>query len=323
MSQSPRYNRIMTIVIADALPPVTSAPALSEPFASRYPKTIHWFNARAAEVEHWPLAQHGCTPIEGWQLRQIGFEAKAGLTTGAGLAPWLARTLTGQTSQDERAVWLATLCSTVISQERATALPLSLLNVTSAEIEALSQAIDPLLVDAGDGIAMHALDDGVWQVHGPLPSTGRTITPMALMGQDLGDWWPTGDDWRAWRKRVNEIQMAWHDHPVNLERERQGLPAINSVWLFGGAPPFEPVSADGVSVTDTLAGPALQGDWSAWLDAWQDIESSLLASDPAQPVVLTGPDCLVRLTNAPSRWWGNLFANKQKNVWRDWWINRK
>jgi hypothetical protein len=313
----------MTIVIADALPPSTTVHALSEPFAARYPKTIHWFNARAAHVEHWSVAEHGCTPIEGWQLTQMGFKPAHDSTVGAGLAPWLARTLTGSAPPQKTPVWIATLCSTVISQERATALPLSLLNVSSAEIDALSQTVAPLMTNAGDGIELVALDDGVWQVSGPLPVCARTITPMALMGQDLGDWWPMGDHWRAWRKRVNEIQMAWHDHPVNLARERQGLPAVNSIWLFGGAAPFEVNDAAGLTMSDTLARLALEADWARWLDAWAEVEPLLLSADPDETVVLSGPDCLVHLTHAPARWWGNLFANKQKHAWRDWWINRK
>ena len=312
----------MTLVIADALPPAPTAHALGEAFASRYPNTVDWFNARSASFEHWPIREHGCTPIEGWQLMQLGFQPPSGLAVGAGLAPWLARTLGAASPKQPAPVWIATLCSTIISQERATAVPLSLLNVQSAEMAALAETAKPLLADAGDGIELVPLDDGIWQVTGPLPEAARTITPMALMGQDLGDWWPTGDAWRAWRKRLNEIQMAWHDHPVNQARERQGQPALNGLWLFGGGLPFEPTPRPDLRVNDQLGPSATEGDWSAWLDAWADIEQLLLAGEPDETVVLTGPDCLVHLTNAPTRWWRSLLNNKQKDTWRQWWINR-
>ena len=33
---------------------------------------------------------------------------------------------------------------------------------------------------------------------------------------------------------MNEAQMILHTHPVNAEREARGMPAVNSVWLWGG-----------------------------------------------------------------------------------------
>lgn len=32
---------------------------------------------------------------------------------------------------------------------------------------------------------------------------------------------------------MTELQMALHEHPVNLARERSGLPTANAVWLWG------------------------------------------------------------------------------------------
>ena len=52
------------------------------------------------------------------------------------------------------------------------------------------------------------------------------------------DWWmpyDTKEDGIAkrWRKLQNEIQMLWHIDPVNEERERRGIPSINSLWISG------------------------------------------------------------------------------------------
>src|SRR2546430_884920 len=33
---------------------------------------------------------------------------------------------------------------------------------------------------------------------------------------------------------MNEAQMLLHEHPVNAEREARGLPALNSIWFWGG-----------------------------------------------------------------------------------------
>ena len=36
------------------------------------------------------------------------------------------------------------------------------------------------------------------------------------------------------RRWLNEIQMFLHVHPVNAKRQAAGLPAVNSLWLWGG-----------------------------------------------------------------------------------------
>jgi len=35
---------------------------------------------------------------------------------------------------------------------------------------------------------------------------------------------------RNWHALMNEIQMLWHDHPVNRAREADGLPVVNAAW---------------------------------------------------------------------------------------------
>jgi len=52
------------------------------------------------------------------------------------------------------------------------------------------------------------------------------------------DWWmprDTNEDGIAkrWRKLQNEIQMLWHISSVNEEREKGGMPGINSLWISG------------------------------------------------------------------------------------------
>lgn len=307
----------MKLVISHALPPAAMAQALLGTFSERHPKIIHAFNSKQAHAEAWPLHRHGCTPAEGLSLTSMGFKPDANQTIGAGLGP-----LHAQVTASESPVWIAEFCATVISQERATVLPLTLLDASPSDIAALEDCASTLFSDDGDGIGIEPLGKGLWRIHADFPPEGQTISPLALMGQDLGDWWPTADAWRGWRKRVNEIQMAWHDHPVNQARQKQGLAAINNVWLYGGARGFEPEPNAGVVWIDDLAVPAWRGDWSGWLAAWSRIEPALLGSAPEHEIVLTGEDRLVRLSNSPSRWWSNLFAKSPKNTWRRWWLNQ-
>ncbi|MCD8503569.1 MAG: hypothetical protein LRY53_01790 [Burkholderiaceae bacterium] len=307
----------MTLIIPNALPPSSSAAALIEPFASRYPKLSHLFNARQAQTQRWLPHEYGCTPAEGLQLQLAGFNPEAGESIGSGLGA-----LHAKETRTDKPVWVAQLCATVISQERATVVPLCLTQPCATDIAELEDTARPLFSADDDGIEIEPLGNGIWRVHAEFAQTAGTISPMALMGQDLGDWWPTHDAWRAWRKRVNEIQMAWHDHPVNQRREQRGLPAINSVWLYGGARGFAPQTSLDHDWLVALEQAAWRGDWQGWLEAWADIESGLLSAEPEREIVLTGDNRIVRLNNAPKRWWQNLFAKEQQNSWRSWWLNQ-
>ncbi len=60
-------------------------------------------------------------------------------------------------------------------------------------------------------------------------------TPLSLVrGRSVGECLPQGQDAKEWRRRCNEIQMIMNSHPVNQQREVQGLPTVNSLWIWGG-----------------------------------------------------------------------------------------
>lgn len=61
----------------------------------------------------------------------------------------------------------------------------------------------------------------------------RVAEPAAAVGANLRDLQPAGRDAGRIRAWVNESQMVLHEHPVNLRRAADGLPAVNSVWLWG------------------------------------------------------------------------------------------
>jgi hypothetical protein len=83
-----------------------------------------------------------------------------------------------------------------------------------------------------------------WQLHAPLPQRWyltlneapelATVTPMQLAGRDISDGLPQGKDAATWHALLNEVQMLFHEHPVNLTREQRGEPAVNSIWPWGG-----------------------------------------------------------------------------------------
>lgn len=86
----------------------------------------------------------------------------------------------------------------------------------------------------------------------------RVAEPAAAVGANLRDLQPSGRDATRVRAWVNESQMVLHEHPVNLRRAAVGLPAVNSVWLWGfGAAASSPHAPEGELLTDD--------DWLAGL----------------------------------------------------------
>jgi hypothetical protein len=62
----------------------------------------------------------------------------------------------------------------------------------------------------------------------------ETIAPEATLNKDVSAYLPTGEGAINWASFTNEIQMLLFEHPVNQAREAKGLPAINSIWCYGG-----------------------------------------------------------------------------------------
>jgi hypothetical protein len=64
-----------------------------------------------------------------------------------------------------------------------------------------------------------------------------THTPSLASGLNIDIWMPkdthTPGLAKKWRRLQNEIQMIWHDHPVNEARLARGELTVNSVWLYG------------------------------------------------------------------------------------------
>jgi hypothetical protein len=106
-----------------------------------------------------------------------------------------------------------------------------------------------------DGPQFFAGGNGRWYVRDDAHARVTTCFMSEAMHRDIDSLLPAGDDGRHWRRVMNEIQMLLHAHPLNMAREARGLPAFNSLWLWGGgtAPPAASSSFSQVCSDDPLA----------------------------------------------------------------------
>ena len=61
-----------------------------------------------------------------------------------------------------------------------------------------------------------------------------TMPLVKVLGEDINQFSPTGDDADYWFKTINELQMLIHGSNVNFERESKNMWTANSIWLWGG-----------------------------------------------------------------------------------------
>ncbi len=114
-------------------------------------------------------------------------------------------------------------------------LPLSELVTSAHEISILMEEVNAILRE--EGIISLSQGTHCWIYAASDYESLYTHSVAQAKGRNI-DWWlPKDTDIlglaKQWRKIQNEIQMRWHIHPINEAREAQGLPRINSVWVYG------------------------------------------------------------------------------------------
>ncbi len=112
----------------------------------------------------------------------------------------------------------------------------------------------------------------------------------AIHGDRPDAWLPQGEGADDYRRLVSEVEMALHDHAVNVERAARGLPPVNSLWIWGGghAPERNELDLPPLFTDD----PLLAGYWECSTSVsyqWPaDIEACLQES--ANGIVAVAPD---------------------------------
>ena len=127
-------------------------------------------------------------------------------------------------------------------------------------------------------------------LRGPNPIETAPMSAAVLDGLPPDEFIPSGESAASYHQLLGEIQMALHEHDVNLKRAEAALPPINSLWLWGGGIAPEPVKRE---LPPLLANdPLFRGYWNsctAVVEDWPaDIES--VASTLSSTFVAVMPD---------------------------------
>lgn len=191
----------------------------------------------------------------------------------------------------------------LMGREHLTLLDPNALGLDAATSQALLEALRPLFEDDGWQLrwgaptrwyASHPLLDGL-----PTASLDRVVgrNPDLWLSADAARK-TASDATRALRRLQAEVQMSLYQHPLNARREAEGRDTVNSFWVSGcgrlpsGGLPDLPVWPAGLTLCDDLRAGLLSDDMPVWVDAWQQLDATVLAAlvrrlDAGQPLRLT------------------------------------
>ena len=194
--------------------------------------------------------------------------AKAwGLTTTDGLIPWAA--LEAKASLNEGWAFI-TPCHWAMGREHATLTDPATLELNEANSHTLLAAMQPYF--ATEGITLHYWQPTCWLAEGEVFRNLPTASVDRVLGRNVDRWLPAS---RQIKLLQNEMQMLLYTHPVNDERSAKRQRSVNSFWVSGSGALNQSATANPqVNLRRSLAQAALANDWTAYGQAWSQLDAN-------------------------------------------------
>jgi hypothetical protein len=126
------------------------------------------------------------------------------------------------------------------------------------------------------GYVLHYAAPLRWYVGHASLAQLATASLDRVIGRNVDAWLGTAPSLQAIRRLQSEVQMVLYTHPLNAQREAQGLLPINSFWL-SGCGVAQVVTGSEPTSDARLRAPALADDWAAWVKAWDTLDAGPLA----------------------------------------------
>ena len=230
--------------------------------------------------------------------------------TRDGLIPWAALEAVEKGLATGKAWAFITPCHWTMGREHATMTDPAALGMTPEQSQTLLAAMQPYFET--EGITLHYAAPERWLAEGDIFRHLATASLDRVLGRNVDPWLPgakTGDGRRArqpqaspapsggsvvreatsvgaisLRRLQNEMQMLLYTHPLNDQRGEERLRPVNSFWISGTGALSEPAPTSQARVTAprTLAQAAFTDDWTAYAQAWTQLDEGDIANLLAQ-----------------------------------------
>ncbi len=86
---------------------------------------------------------------------------------------------------------------------------------------------------AQDGITLQRYSASIWYLSIDTHTNFSTHALHEVIGRNVNQFMPMGEDAGVWKRFMNEAQMLLHMSEVNQQREARGHLPVNSIWLWG------------------------------------------------------------------------------------------
>ena len=212
--------------------------------------------------------------------------ATCGISAVDGLIPFGAwhAVQTGQSVQPGQAWAVITPCHWAVQSQHITMLSPRALNLQDEESRALLAAMLPFFAE--DGIDLIYDQPTRWLAQGEMFAQLATASPDRVIGggegKSVDDWLPRSESAKNLRRLQQEMQMLLYTHALTDARSERGELAVNSFWVSGtGAMTGAMLSKSKlptITQVNTLRDAAMNGDWTAWREAWTQIDATECAS---------------------------------------------
>jgi hypothetical protein len=282
----------MHVLIPDGLP---SSPALQQALAGVQRPAWRKLQRRLA-----PGAEIVLDEMAWSTPHEVALARALGLPDAPGLIPWAAH----ETQTIGQPCAFITPCHWQVHSDHLSLSDPAQLPLSEAESQALLALFQTYF--AQDGVTLRHLAPGAWLATGEVFRNLPSASLARAVGRNIDAWMPPTSEPRgaALRRLQNEMQMLLYTHALNDERAARGLQPVNSFWVSGAGelPSAAPIHSP-IQIDPRLLRPAMQGDLRAYAQAWQALDTEVLA--PLLGQIARGQSLQITLSNERSaQTWG-------------------
>ncbi|MBW0454393.1 MAG: hypothetical protein IXK25_01830 [Candidatus Kinetoplastibacterium crithidii] len=257
----------MLIVIPGFFPPNEFNININNIIKKEMPYIFKWLkNASIKHIDNQSL-NYGCTAFEAWQIKNTGFVPNDNQTISSALGPFL----TNFEKQDNYPIWLLELVNIEINTSGINLSNPYSTNLSYSESLCLFDSIKHILHDYQFKIEF--ISPQRWRIFLPDSFHQISLSPYFIFEKQINVFSNFKIEILQLRKLLNEVQMFFHNHEVNIYRERNGLKPINFLWLYGGAKYWNPKKQKIDILFTKLHEASINLNYDMWIDELKNLEN--------------------------------------------------